>query len=130
MSAPVAYVALTDTPRRARELMLALGLHRLAVVDPGNGEAVGVLRDRDLAEPVLHRCRHLGRGPRTVAELVRRCVSIVRPEVDVLTAVEYMLAAEVDALIVAGRSRVPLGVVTNHDLVRVLTRIHHDRETG
>ncbi|MFE2866009.1 HPP family protein [Embleya sp. NPDC059259] len=131
MSAPVAYVALTDPPRRARELMLTLGLHHLAVVDSGNGEAVGVLRDCDLAEPrALHRCRHLGRGPRTVTELVRRCVPIVRPEVDVLTAVEYMLDAGVDALIVAGRSRLPLGIVTNHDLARVLTRVHIDGAAG
>ncbi|MFI1583814.1 HPP family protein [Embleya sp. NPDC020630] len=131
MSAPVAYVALTDTPRRAHELMLALGLRHLVVVDPGNGEAVGVLRDRDLAEPrALHRCRHLGWGPRTVTELLRRCVPIVRPEIDVLTAIESMLDAGVDALVVSGRSRLPLGIVTNHDLARVLTRIHDEVAAG
>ncbi|MFE3203092.1 HPP family protein [Embleya sp. NPDC059237] len=131
MSAPVAYVSLTDTPRRARELMLALGLRHLVVIDPGNGEAVGVLRDRDLAEPrALHRCRHLGWGPRSVTELLRRCVPIVRPEIDALTAVERMLDASVDALIVSGRSRLPLGIVTNHDLVRVLTRIHDEGAAG
>ncbi|WP_406300753.1 hypothetical protein [Embleya sp. NBC_00888] len=55
MSAPVAHVALTDTPRTARELLLALGLRHLAVVDPGTGAVVGLLSDRELAEPQGHR---------------------------------------------------------------------------
>ncbi|MET7298522.1 CBS domain-containing protein [Embleya sp. NPDC005575] len=128
MSAPVVHVTLTDTPRRARELMLALGLRHLAVVDPDTGVAVGVLRDRELAD--ARALRHMGCGPRTVTELVRRCAPIVRPEVDALTAVEYMLDAEVDALIVGDRTRIPLGIVTGHDLARVLTRIHHDPMAG
>ncbi|MYS80677.1 CBS domain-containing protein [Embleya scabrispora] len=128
MSAPVAHVTLTDPPGAARELMLALGLRHLAVVDPDTGAAVGVLSDRELADP--RALRHLGCGPRTVAELVRRCAPIVRPEVDTLTAVECMLDAQADALIVGDATRIPLGIVTGHDLARVLTRIHHDPMAG
>ncbi|MFI6985972.1 HPP family protein [Embleya sp. NPDC050154] len=128
MSTPVVHVALTDTPRTARELLLALGLRHLAVVDPSTGAVVGLVSDRELAEP--RASRHLGSRPRTVAEFVRRCAPIVRPEVDTLTAVECMLDADADALIVADRSRVPLGIVTGHDLARVLARIHHDPRGG
>jgi CBS-domain-containing membrane protein len=128
MSVPVVHVALTDTPRTARKLMLALGLRHLAVVDPDTGAAVGVLCDRELADPRVP--RHMGCGPRTIAELVRRCAPIVRPEVDALTAVECMLDADADALLVADRTRMPLGIVTGHDLARVLTRIHHDPMAG
>ncbi|MFF7250210.1 HPP family protein [Embleya sp. NPDC008237] len=128
MSTPVVHVALTDTPRVARELMLARGLRHLAVVDPDTGAVVGVLSDRDLADPQTP--RHLGCRAHTVAELVRSCASVVRPEVDALTAVACMLATEADALIVVDRARKPLGIVTNHDLARLLTRIHHDPMAG
>lgn len=44
MSTPVARVALTDTPRRARDLMLTLGLHHLAV---GVCPVAGVVHDAE-----------------------------------------------------------------------------------
>lgn len=73
----------------------------------------------------------LGREPmyrRRDATHVRSMLTLAPPTLIVVPFA--VLDADTDALIVVDGCRLPLGIVTNHDLVRVLIEIHHDPEVA
>jgi signal-transduction protein with cAMP-binding, CBS, and nucleotidyltransferase domain len=119
MHSPVVTVDATDTLWTAMDVMLTRGLRHLVVVR--DGAALGILSDRDLA--AAWATDPLGLKNRRAAEaLVPRALT-ASPDTDVVTAAARMRSLGVDALVVVDPADVPLGVVTDHDLLGVLATL-------
>lgn len=113
MSSPAVVVSPATTVWDAWQRMTASGLRHLVVCL--DGRVVGVIDDRSvfaqwpMGPLALRRTR--------VADLMRRRVSCVLPEVDARRIADVMIVDAVDAVPVVDEDGCVLGVVTASDLV-------------
>jgi len=99
----------TDTIGQARDLLLALGIHALPVLE--GHEVCGILTSADLAEDWSE--------DRAVSIAMSAPVSSIGPEATLREAADRMLSLNVHHLIVEdGR---PVGIITTFDLLRAFT---------
>ena len=99
----------TDTIGQARDLVLALGINALPVVE--DGQVVGILTSSDLADD----------WSEDLAVSVAMTTPVIRihPEATLRAAADQMLALNVHHLIVEDKTRV--GIITTFDLLRALS---------
>jgi len=98
----------SGTIGQARDLMLALGINALPVVD--NGEVIGILTSPDLADDWSEDL--------AVSVAMSSPVHRIHPEATLQAAADQMLSLEVHHLIVDNGSRI--GIITTFDLMRAL----------
>lgn len=119
MHGPVVSVDADDMLWDAMDLMLNRGLRHLVVVKAD--EVRGMLVDRELA--AVWAMNPLGLKHTRVGDILGPVSRSVSPDVDVLTAVNRMRAAGIDALVVVDSAKRPLGVVTDHDMLGILAAL-------
>ncbi len=122
MTGPAVAVDVQDSLWTAMDIMLTRGLRHLVVTR--QGIARGVLSDRDLA--AVWATDPLGLKNRRAEHALGPAQSFIGPDIDVVTAATRMRRLGVDALVVVESTLVPLGVVTDHDLLGVLTALLRD----
>ncbi|GCD97709.1 hypothetical protein EHYA_05405 [Embleya hyalina] len=122
MHGPVVAVAGQDTLWQAMDRMLTAHLRHMAVVD--EGRAVGLLGDRDLAS--VWALDPLGLKHRTARDVLGTEPRFVAPDIDVISASKRLLGAGADALLVVDETDRPVGVLTDHDLLKVLVDLYGD----
>ncbi|MDI2125447.1 CBS domain-containing protein [Yinghuangia seranimata] len=118
MREPVA-VDVADTLWTAMEVMLSRGLRHLVVTR--QGASAGLLSDRDLA--ATWAMDPLGLKNRCAGDALGPARPFVAPDVDVVRAAAHLRTAGADALVVTDAALVPLGVVTDHDLLGALAEL-------
>jgi CBS domain-containing protein len=119
---PVVAVDVQDSLWTAMDVMLTHGLRHLVVTR--QGVARGVLSDRDLA--AVWAMDPLGLKHRRAEHAVSQARGFIGPDVDVVTAAARMRHLGVDALVVVESTLVPLGVVTDRDLLDALLALLGD----
>lgn len=122
MTEPVVAVDVQDSLWTAMDVMLTRGLRHLVVTR--QGIARGILSDRDLA--AVWATDPLGLKNRRAEHALGPGQSFIGPDIDVITAALRMRQLGVDALVVVESTLVPLGVVTDHDLLGVLIALLRD----
>lgn len=99
-----------DTIGQARNLLLALGINAIPVID---AEAiVGILTSPDLADDWAENL--------PVSAAMSRPVHRIHPEASLSEAAEQMLTLNIHHLIVEGHGRI--GIITSFDLLRTLSQ--------
>ncbi|MCF2528932.1 CBS domain-containing protein [Yinghuangia soli] len=119
---PVVAVDVQDSLWTAMDVMLTHGLRNLVVTH--QGIARGVLSDRDLAAAWAK--DPLGLKHRRAEHALAPAQSFIGPDIDVVTAAARMRQLGVCALVVVESTLVPLGVVTDRDLLDALTALLRD----
>lgn len=145
-SMSVADVMTTDVVRIApdvgyRQIADLLVSHRIRAVPVVNADGVvlGVVSQADLLDrlqhaddrphhPLVARARSASRptGGGTAADLMSAPAVTVRADVPVSTAARLMVAAGVKQLPVLDADRTLVGIVSRHDVLRVLARSDHE----
>ena len=101
----------SDTIGQARDLLIALGINALPVVD--NSDVVGILTSSDLADDWSEEL--------PVSAAMSAPVQSIHPETTLRAAADQMLALDVHHLIVQDSDRI--GIITTFDLLRALTAL-------
>src|SRR5687768_2998689 len=107
----------------AADQMLHRGFRHLVVVD-GSGRLLGVVHDFSLfrhgafgGEPRIW--VEFPGAPRTVAPISESVSVVVEPETPLVTCLKRMLEAHEDVIVVVDTRHHPIGIVTEHDIVRL-----------
>lgn len=100
-----------DTIGQARDLILALGINALPVVD--GGDVVGIVTSSDLADDWSEEL--------SVSVAMAAPVFRIHPEATLRDAAEQMIELNVHHLIVEDGARI--GIISTFDLLRALTAL-------
>lgn len=100
-----------DTISQARDLILALGINALPVVD--GGDVVGIVTSSDLADDWSEEL--------AVSVAMTAPVFRIHPEATLRDAAEQMIELNVHHLIVEDGARI--GIISTFDLLRALTAL-------
>ncbi len=108
---PNPVVVASGTPiRRAAHILLTLGIRHLPVVGP-DGRLAGVLTDYAVFREAD--------GDRVAGDLARPCAVVAEEDDPLGGMLAGMLACRVDAIVVVSDIGHPVGIVTEHDAVRL-----------
>ena len=100
----------SDPVDRARDLMLAFGIHGIPIVDDG-GQLVGIVTSHDLVDDWS--------PDQPLSDVMTEGVVTIDVEADLDEAAELMKARLVHHLVVTDRTE-PIGVLTTYDLLDAL----------
>jgi CBS domain-containing protein len=112
MSSPAVTLHPERSARDAAQVLTANGFSGAPVVD-GNGRLIGMVTEGDLASDRIRR------EAATVGQVMTRPAIEVTPDTDVRDVARTMLADRIRSMPVVDAMGV-IGVVTRHDLVRLL----------
>ena len=120
MSKPVLTVEVNETLWDAWQLLFVSGLRHLVVIDDA-GACLGVLSDRNILSEVPMTAEHLQN--RQVTEVLARVPMLAtKPDSSPKEAAELMTSHAVEALPVLDGINRLVGIVTESDLVRWMSR--------
>jgi acetoin utilization protein AcuB len=126
MSSTVTTLIEDMSPREAWAVFEHTGLRRAPVVD-AEGNVIGILTDRDLAEAVRWNVsdlehEQLKKGRARVSDLLNRDLISVDPSAHLDTAAQLMLKHKIGALPVMEKGRLR-GIITESDIFRVFVQL-------
>ena len=111
MSAPAITISPELSHHSALRLMQDHGMHHLPVVD-AQGQLLGIVAERDLLLAVAHYVQ----TPVEVAEVMKRDVVTVAPEMPLTEAASLMVRHKIGGLPVLGPDQRVVGVITETDI--------------